>query len=476
MVPSLKSRGYTSPSMEVTRKPHLHQDWIDSHAYGIVKALQKAGFETYLVGGCVRDLLLNIHPKDFDIATMAHPPQVKRIIYMAFIIGKRFRLVLVKRDHQQFEVATFRREVKPEDYPPDKYPDGIPFGDNVFGTPEEDARRRDFTINALFYDPIEGNLIDYVNGLPDIEARVLRMIGEPAARLIEDPIRILRGIRFAHKIGFTIEPTLRAAMTENASELQKSVLPRKREEVLKILRLDDPTRALLEIFDMGVLKEVLPTLDSFLQDPKRRELFIENFEAFASIVVDDADTTQLFGWLVYSLLRAAIEAPSERDEPITIEDAIFQRFMQDELGMYKFEQSTVVSAIQLLPSLTKTEEFKRRGERRQLGLMKNEGFRLALRIAEVDYVTTPAQLGFWASAFERLGDELEKIEADLKSKKKRRPRRRRRDRGDGDGAKASSDVNDSTDDEDDDIPSADDLDLGRPLDDDDLSPDASRIR
>ena len=95
--------------MEVRAKPHLHQDWIDSHAFGIVKALQKSGHTTYLVGGCVRDLLIGAHPKDFDIATAAQPPQVKRLIYMAFIIGKRFRLVLVKRDDQQFEVATFRR-------------------------------------------------------------------------------------------------------------------------------------------------------------------------------------------------------------------------------------------------------------------------------------------------------------------------------------------------------------------------------
>ena len=122
--------------MQVTAKPRLHQDWIDSHAYGIVKALQRGGFVTYLVGGCVRDLLLGIHPKDFDIATMAHPPQVKRLIFMSFIIGKRFRLVLVKRENQQFEVATFRREVRAEDLTDP----GAPAGDNVFGSPEEDSK------------------------------------------------------------------------------------------------------------------------------------------------------------------------------------------------------------------------------------------------------------------------------------------------------------------------------------------------
>src|SRR5262249_15332823 len=124
--------------MNVTPKPHLHQDWVDPHAVGIVRALQKNGFTTYLVGGCVRDLLLGIHPKDFDIATTAKPNEVKSIIHRAYVIGKRFRLVLVRREDTQFEVATFRREVRE-----DENPEELPAGDNVFGSAEEDARRRD---------------------------------------------------------------------------------------------------------------------------------------------------------------------------------------------------------------------------------------------------------------------------------------------------------------------------------------------
>ena len=406
--------------MEVTRKPHLHQDWIDPHAHGIVKALQKGGFQTYLVGGCVRDLLLNFHPKDYDIATMAHPPQVKRLIYMSFIIGKRFRLVLVKREDQQFEVATFRREMKAEDYP-----EGIPFGDNVFGTPEEDARRRDFTINALFYDPIQGELIDYVDGLPDIDARILRMIGEPGARLTEDPIRTLRGLRFSHKLGFTIEPSLRAAMASHAPELEKSVLPRKREEVLKFLRLDDPAAVLLECYDLGLLKHVLPTLHGFLSNPERADLFLTNFEAYRGIVSDPADTVQLFGWLIYSMHQAAVEGPTERAEPVKIEDDVFQHMMSEELGMFKYEQTSVTKAVEILPLLKRVEDFRRRGERRQVALMKNEGFKLALRIAANDYSLKPVELQFWNETSNRLAPELEAIEAEAKSKKRRRPRRKR---------------------------------------------------
>jgi poly(A) polymerase len=412
--------------MEVTeKKPSLHQDWIDPHAYGIVKALQKNEFETYLVGGCVRDLLLNIHPKDYDIATMAHPPQVKRLIYMAFIIGKRFRLVLVKRDDQQFEVATFRREVRTDDFPEGDQP----FGDNIFGTPEEDARRRDFTINALFYDPITEKLIDYVDGLRDVESRTLRMIGDPDTRLIEDPIRMLRGLRFSHKLGLTIEPLLRASMKARASELTRSVLPRRREELLKILRLKDPAGALMEAYDLGFLESIAPTLHDLLSSTERRDEFLSHLEAFRGIVVDSAEPVQLFAWITYSMLQAARTAPSLRDTLITIDEEVFQRFMRDELGMYRFEQTVLTKAIQLLPLVTRTEEFKRRGERRQLAFMKNEGFKIAMRIAETEYLLSPSQLAFWRTAFDKLSGELSVLEAESKTKRRRRPRRPRKGKG-----------------------------------------------
>lgn len=435
--------------MEVKSKPSLHQDWIDSHAYGIVKALQKGGHQTFLVGGCVRDLLLGVHPKDFDIATMANPQQVKRLIYMSFIIGKRFRLVLVKRENQQFEVATFRRETRPEDL----NDPNAPAGDNIFGTPEEDAQRRDFTINGLFYDPINEQLIDYVGGMKDIEARILRMIGTPSVRLIEDPIRILRGLRLAHKLGFTIEADLREAIKAHASELEKSVLPRRREEVLKILRLDEPDLALMECFDLGILKHVLPTLHDLLSEPARRELFLEHFNSLQASVTDPAETTQLFGWLTYAMLRAAGEAPSERTEPITIEDEIFQRFMRDELGMYKFEQTVVSKAIEMIPSLHRAEEFKKRGERRQLAFMKNEGFNLAFQLAVSDFQIFGEQIRFWREAHERLAEDLNFLKSEARAKRRRRPRRRKP--GEARGGSTTG-VDDSDDDDDDDGESGDD--------------------
>ena len=429
---------HTAPCMEVSQIPHLHQDWIDPHAFGIVKALQKGGFTTYLVGGCVRDLLLGIHPKDFDIATAAHPPQVKRLIYQSYIIGKRFRLVLVKRNDQQFEVATFRCEVNAEDYP-----EGIPPGDNVFGSSEEDARRRDFTINGLFYDPVSQELIDYVEGMKDIKNRIMRMIGDPDLRLIEDPIRILRGLRLAHKLGCTIESSLRQAMKNQASQLLRSVLPRRREEFLKILRLPDPALCLTEAYDLDLLKYVSPTLHDMLSDPERNDNFWTCFEAYKPIVRDDKDPNQLFAWITYAMLQTARISSTNRETPITIDDEIFQQLMRDEFGMYKLEQVVVMKAIETLPGLNRTEDFKRRGERRQATFMRNEGFQLGLHIATVDYLLTPRELAFWDSMHLQLADQISLLDGEDDAKPRRkRPRRRKpkslgRSGGEGDDSQTA---------------------------------------
>jgi poly(A) polymerase len=429
-------------TLEATEKPHLHQDWIDPHAYGIVKALQKGGFETYLVGGCVRDLLLNIHPKDFDIATMASPQQVKRAIYMAFIIGKRFRLVLVKRDDQQFEVATFRREVDPSELVEGETPQG----DNAFGTPEEDAKRRDFTINGLFYDPVNEKLIDYVGGIADIEKRVLRMIGDPEVRLVEDSIRILRGLRLSHKLGITLDPDLRRAMQNQAASLASSVLPRRREEILKFLRLNHPDLALIEAYDLGVLKYVLPTLHELFENPLKKEIFFEHFRIYRRMAPENADTIHLFGWLVFSYFRTVIEV----DEPLAIEaveesdetdeeqvemadDSLhyvlqtpqFRSLMRDELGMFNFEQSAISKALQLAPTLEKADEFRKRGLRRQFALLRNEGFSLAMQMAEVDYLLSGEVIQFWREAYQKALPQLETLKTENKDRRKTTQRRRR---------------------------------------------------
>lgn len=448
--------------MNVTEKPQLHQDWIDSHAFGIVKALQKSGYVTYLVGGCVRDLLLNIVPKDYDIATTALPDEVRKIIYRSYVIGKRFRLVLVKREGQQFEVATFRREQTPEELAeiaeeaalaaaaaaeegdPDDTPAPPPkFTDNVFGTPEEDARRRDFTINGLFYDPVGNKLIDFAEGIPDLEKRVIRMIGDPNRRLIEDPIRILRGLRLKHMIGFSLDPALREAMQAHAGSLGKAVLPRKREEILKWLRLPDPSAPFLEAYDLGILHSLSPTLSEALDKGEGTEDFIRLLRSTHELPIDKSNAPELFGSLVHAFVRAFL-AP-DPNEPLKnkelLEHPVLVPWMRDELGMFKFEQALVLKSIHMQQLLVRRREFQRRGERRQAALIRNPGFPLTLKWCERDCVLNGEDLLFWKSHFERFKKESppgrDGDRSNSASRRRRRPRRRPRGpRPGGDSAHA----------------------------------------
>jgi poly(A) polymerase len=413
--------------MNVTPKPHLHQDWIDSHATGIVRALQKNGFTTYLVGGCVRDLLIGIHPKDFDIATDAKPDEVKDIIHRAYVIGKRFRLVLVRREEMQFEVATFRRELRE-----DEASESLPAGDNVFGSPEEDARRRDFTINGLFYDPIGDQLIDYADGLPDLEQRWVRMIGDPRKRLVEDPIRILRALRLKHMISFQLDPDLRAAMMETASTLPSTVLPRRREEILKWLKLKHPDLAFREAFDLGILKYLSPTLHAKLEG-EGADLFLDYLRQTGERREEGQSPADYFALLVHAYVRAFLQpepsaGPRSRNG---LDDEEFQAWMRDELGMFKFEQALTVKALHVEPLLAKRKEFQKKGERRQRALLTNDAFPMALKFCERDYLLSCEDHLYWKQRYAQLREQ------NPMDTRRRRPRRRRKPgarRGDSGGS------------------------------------------
>src|SRR6478609_1232588 len=219
---------------------------IDPDALKVLYRLRQFDHVAYLVGGSVRDLLLGRRPKDFDIGTSAHPYQVKKLFRNCWIIGRRFRLAHVKFGQKVIEVATSRRQVAPGE---EVVQDGVPapdpstaegqhliHRDNTFGTPEEDAFRRDFTINALFYDIATFSVIDYVGGLEDLRAGIVRSIGDPDVRLNEDPVRMLRAIAIAARLDFTIESSLLTAIRTHRREISKSSMARLLEEYYKILR------------------------------------------------------------------------------------------------------------------------------------------------------------------------------------------------------------------------------------------------
>src|SRR5262247_3704056 len=219
---------------------------IDPDALKVLYRLRQAEHVAYLVGGSVRDLLLARRPKDFDIGTSAHPYQVKKLFRNCWIIGRRFRLAHVRFGPKIIEVATFRRQLQAGE---EVVQDGVPapdpatpegaqliHHDNTFGTPEEDAFRRDFTINALFYDIATFSVIDYVGGIADLRAGIVRSIGDPDVRLREDPVRMLRAVALAARLDFTLDPPIVAAIRQLRHEIARSSPARLLEEYYKILR------------------------------------------------------------------------------------------------------------------------------------------------------------------------------------------------------------------------------------------------
>jgi poly(A) polymerase len=265
---------------------------IDSDAARVVRRLTRAGFEAYLVGGCVRDLLLNCRPKDFDVATDASPDDVRRLFRNSRIIGRRFRLVHVLfGGGKVIETATFRRAP-----PQDEDRDGAELlirNDNEFGEAHEDALRRDFTVNGLFYDLDARQVLDWVSGMPDVERRTINTIGDPIIRFQEDPIRMLRAIKFAARLDCGMAPAVYDAIVQCRGSLAMAARPRLFEELLRLMRGGAAHRSVYLAWEMGVLDVLLPELASFLSDQPEE------------------------GGLVWRMLRIVDEMTRERGEPLS---------------------------------------------------------------------------------------------------------------------------------------------------------------
>ncbi|UFS56278.1 polynucleotide adenylyltransferase PcnB [Comamonadaceae bacterium M7527] len=272
--------------VDVPAKTHkINLDLVDKRAIDVVQTLQDDGFEAYIVGGAVRDLLCGVRPKDFDVATDATPEQVKRLFRRAFIIGRRFRIVHVVygrgREHEVIEVSTFRAYLDSADAQQvsgnertSKHQlatathavdaSGRVLRDNVWGPLEEDAARRDFTINAMYYDPTTQVVVDYHNGIRDARKRVMRMIGDPAMRYREDPVRIIRAVRFMAKLshlGFSLDKASREPLVLSAKLLNDVPQSRLFDEMLKLLQTGHAVATVETLQSLGLAKGIYPLLD-----------------------------------------------------------------------------------------------------------------------------------------------------------------------------------------------------------------------
>ena len=325
---------YFSPMVEPTIVPRsahaISRRDVDPDALKVLYRLHEHNYIAYLVGGSVRDLLLGRRPKDFDIGTSAHPHQVKKLFRNCWIIGRRFRLAHVKFGTKTIEVATFRRLVEPSGPTPEseaatvrpadvvgpgqplapdedeaprrrRVEDHLIHRDNTYGTPEEDAFRRDFTVNALFYDIGTFSIIDYVGGLGDLEARLIRCIGDPEVRFLEDPVRMLRAVVLAARLEFSIDEPVLDAIATHRHEIARSAPARLLEEYYKILRSGHAEQAFRQLRATGLLREITPELTQ-APDPLWRSIAaLDRYRAGFSSAPDTLTNAILAGTLLHPL-------------------------------------------------------------------------------------------------------------------------------------------------------------------------------
>jgi poly(A) polymerase len=394
-------------------------DKIDPDALYVMEKLRLAGYTAYLVGGSVRDLLLQRKPKDFDISTSAEPEEIKKLFRNSILIGRRFRLAHIRFGRKILEVSTFRAG--------DNEADTLIVRDNVWGSPEEDATRRDFTINGLLYDASTQTIIDYVEGYADIEKKLLRTIGQPYLRFKQDPVRMIRLVKFQARFGFEIDRDTQIALIECRQEILKSSQARILEELLRMLESGSATRFFRLMTDQGLLQLLLPEIARFLEKAEGDEVF-----SYLEEVDDTAhdpdqppfDRAILLSCLLFPLLQNRIKTRyldrghyphlgEIQDECYHLTEDVFDHFFLLPRRLRLGVVSTLTSQYRLTP-------LEKRSNRR-IRIPTDPDFPLALRFLELRACLEPGLEEIVAE-----WTEASSSTAPAPAKKRRRKRRRKR--------------------------------------------------
>lgn len=429
----------------------IRRTQLSPGALQVTTRLQDAGFKAFVVGGAVRDLLLGFEPKDFDIATNAHPEQVKPLFRRAFLIGRRFRLVHVHAGAETVEVSTFRAAQTGEDATDEH---GRLLSDNVYGTNAEDAARRDFTINALYFDPATEEVWDYVGGVADIRARRLRLIGAPTTRFREDPVRMLRAVRLAAKLGVAIDPKTAAPIGKLASLMQNVPPARLFDEMQKLLLSGHVVETLRSLRAHGLSHGLLPLLDVILEQPLGQR-FIDLALANTDQRVREGRAVSpafMFATLLWHEVLATWTASKTRGErpiPALFDamDQVLERQAKQIAVPRRFE-ATIKEIWSLQP------RFEQRAGQRPFRLIEHPRYRAAwdfldLRCQSGELEGDLADLAQWWDRFANAGpaERDAMLLADEAPRKKRRSRgrgskQREADKSSGPGAAVSGDGGD----------------------------------
>lgn len=429
------SAGENPEPRVVARSEHqLSRRRIHQNALKVLNRLNQSGFRGYLVGGSVRDHLLDREPKDYDIATDARPNQIRKLFRNSRIIGRRFRLAHVYFREGVIEVATFRRDPDPEDQrsAPGEL---LITDDNVFGTPREDAFRRDFTVNALFYNIADFSVVDYVGGIDDLEAGVMRVIGDPDLRFREDPVRMTRACEMAARLNFTIEAVTQEGIVRHASEIHKAAPARLAEEIGQIFRCGASARAMQWMHELGLSGALFPELDAIFE---ARRAGLGDYSEVIRMLDRKATSGESISEIgLYSslLLPAVVVAQPDaivgesgtRGLEKTIVRTTEPLFLRLSIAKHKVEQvANTITALRKLDGDAWTTRERIRFSHRPYftdALLVYEGWVAATR-------SDPSKLHEWQRVACALSAES-KDKGALRSKRGGRPKRRRRRPGRG---------------------------------------------
>jgi len=429
------SRGPARPKVFPIAQHGIAREAISPCARRVTETLQSHGYVAFVVGGAVRDLLLGKQPKDFDVATDAHPEQVRAAFKRSRIIGRRFRLVHCMCGAETVEVATYRRGHDPEaqgEGHTDEH--GRLLRDNVYGTQPDDAARRDFTINALFYDPATQEIIDYHNGVADLKRKRLRMIGDPEVRFREDPVRMLRAVRFAAAYGLEIDKKTLAPIRPSAELLQNVPPARLFDEMLKMLLSGHATQCVTRLRREGLHHGLLPMLDVILEQPLG--------ERFVMLALNNTDVRILEGksispaFLFAALLWHEVLATSKKlqETGMAPMPALFQAM--DQVLTTQTEKLSIprrfTTDMKELWALQ--QRLEQRTGRRPFRVLEHPRFRAGYDFLQLrcDSGELDAELGDWWRRFQQASPQEREsmlMREPEGNRKRRRPRRRRPESG-----------------------------------------------
>ena len=422
-----RSSESAAPQVIPVSRHGLSRDRISSSARRVTTTLQEHGYAAYVVGGATRDLLLGLKPKDFDVATSATPEQVRTVFRRARIIGRRFRLVHVMFGADTVEVSTFRAGQGGETDLQVSDEHGRILRDNAFGSREEDAERRDFTVNALFYDPSTEEILDFCGGMKDLTARRLRMIGDPDQRYREDPVRMLRAVRLAAKLGLKIDAATREPIRGLAPLLANVPSARLFEEMMKLLFSGHATACLLQLRHEGLHHGLLPMLDVILEQPMG--------ERFVKLALEQTDLRIqhdkpvwpgfLFATLLWHEVLAAWKLAEEKGlRPMP---ALFKAM--DQVIQVQAEKLSIPRRFgaDMKDIWALQPRFLNRSGRRPSGILAHPRFRAGFDflVLRCDSGEVDAELAEWWENFQK-ADETTREQMLLPDKSPRRRKRRRK--------------------------------------------------